>query len=120
MRHRNFDKEAPEYAEGFVFSDASLNSPNLERDTKPYSDRVKEIQTYCKEKVDPSIEVKLNWEWNVKVNKWYPSIEVNWGGSEYNSVIFEIDYCFRILTGRDKDFINSCIGAAIKVFIMMK
>lgn len=120
MRHRNLAKDAPEYGDGFLFSNASLESPNLAERTWPFRQRAEEIEKHCQETVDPSVKIRMDWEWNVKSGKWFPFIEISWHGSDYNSLIFEIDYCYKIFQSREKELINNSISDALKSLIAIK
>lgn len=111
-----------EYGDGFFFSDAKLDSPNLEKDTKVFKERILEIEKNCKERVTPSVKVRLVWDWNVSREKWYPQVVINWDGSEFNSIRFDLDYSYRILyaEGQQFELTKSALAAAVKLFIMLK
>ena len=111
-----------EYGDGFFFSDAKLDSPNLEKDTKAFMERILEIEKDCKERVSPSVKVRLVWDWNISRNKWYPQVVINWDGSEFNAIRFDLDYSYRILYVEDQQFelTKSTLAAAVKLFIMLK
>ena len=111
-----------EYGDGFFFSDAKLDSPNLEKDTKAFMERILEIEKDCKERVSPSVKVRLVWDWNISRNKWYPQVVINWDGSEFNAIRFDLDYSYRILyaEGQQIELTKSTLAAAVKLFIMLK
>ena len=111
-----------EYGDGFFFSDAKLDSPNLEKDTKAFMERILEIEKDCNERVSPSVKVRLVWDWNISRNKWYPQVVINWDGSEFNAIRFDLDYSYRILyaEGQQFELTKSTLAAAVKLFIMLK
>lgn len=111
-----------EYGDGFFFSDAKLDSPNLEKDTKVFMERILEIEKDCKVRVSPSVKVRLVWDWNISRNKWYPQVVINWDGSEFNAIRFDLDYSYRILyaEGQQIELTKSTLAAAVKLFIMLK
>ena len=109
-----------EYASDFFFHEARLDNPSIYESAKKFFERAKELETFCRETVDPSVKVRMDWEWNIKRQRWYPYIECTWLGSNFNTLRLEIDYCYRFFYGEDKAFNNACIANAISSLISIR
>lgn len=102
--------ENGEYGDGWWFNDQELDCPDINLRTSEYQARIQDFNTRLKDV--PNLELGLDWEWHVERNAWYPRVHLNWHGG-FNLILLDLDYSYRILKGKDVDFIYHCLSVAI-------
>lgn len=113
-------EELEQYGDGFFFNDDQLDHPDINIATKPFSERTAAITEYLKEFINPAAKARLCWEWHVRRQRWYPRVAINFDGSNFNLITFDLDYSYLILKGGDKKTVEGLIGNALKSIVSLK
>lgn len=109
-----------EYGDGFFFDNHELDHPDINLATKPFADRMNEINEYLISATGRAIKSKLCWEWHCARHRWYPRVAISFDGSEFNLLTFNLDYSYRILTGKDLETVQGLLASALKSITALK
>ena len=110
--------ETSEYGDGWWFNNRELDSPDINLRTAEYRQRVEVYNTRLK--VELNVEMGMDWEWHIGRQAYYPRVHLNWNGSEYNLVLFDLDHSYQLLRGENVDFNYCCLYTAIKSLLLTK
>lgn len=110
--------ENSEYGDGWWFNERELDSPDISLRTTEYLQRIKEYNTRLKEEL--MVELSLDWEWHMGRQAFYPRVHLIWDGSEFNLTLFDLDYSYQLLRGKNFDYLYNCLFVAIKSLQLIK
>ena len=110
--------ETGEYGDGWWFNDRELDSPDINLRTTEYRQRVEVYNARLKGELNA--EMGMDWEWHVGRQAYYPRVHLNWDGSEYNLILFDLDHSYQLLRGENVDYYYCCLHTSIKSLQLAK
>lgn len=107
-----------EYGDGWWFNDRELDCPDINLRTSEYRKRVEIYNDRLRAELP--VEIGMDWEWHIEREAYYPRVHVNWSGSGFNLILFDLDHSYQLLRGEKIDYYYCCLYTAIKSLLLTK